>query len=187
MTTSQPAVPIADSHLDEAPSRRARLLAAAIDGTALVAFEGVAFLVAVAWLLVRTEWGAIDVRDGDAVVAASLLAAAPAAWAAWIALEATRGATPGERRARLHVTSTPRRALLRQATRPLAGLAWGWLALFVLVVLGPWPALVLLVVAGLVLLAGLASMVLWLARPEAPALHDRLAGTRLVIDLEGGS
>jgi len=188
MTTSQPAAPLAAARAIEAPTRRDRLVAAAVDGAALAAFEAVAFVLAVTWLLARTEAGAIDVRDGDAVVAASMLAAAPAAWIAWLALAAARGATPGERRAGLRVDSTPRRALLRQAARPLAGLVWAWLALFVLVTLGPWPALVPLIVAALIEVAGLASTALWLVRPTAPALHDRLAGTRLArTDLERGA
>lgn len=166
-------------------ARRSRLLAFALDAAGLLLAFGVALVLAMAWLLLRTGAGRFDAGDGDSVVAASMLGAAPAAWVAWLASSVQAAArTPGQRRAGLAVErldGAPATApYVRLALHPLALPAWLWLALVALVGGLPWLPGAALVVAALLAAAGVGSFVLLLVRPTAPALHDHLARTRLV-------
>lgn len=168
-------------------SRRRRLAAVAFDLAPLVAALALALVVALAWLLWRTHAGRDDVRERDGLVAASMLAAVPPAWVAWLAPGILEGATPGQRRAGLAVEARSTAArLIRAAAHPLAVVPWAWLTVAMLA-LDLRPAAVAFGVdAALVTLGGLASIVLWGARPGARALHDRLAGTRLVLASPAG-
>ncbi len=180
MATARPSrVPSAPPHA-EVPAPRKRVAALATD----LVFGGMASLsatlVAGAWLLVRTGWGRDDVGAGDATFAAALLLAATPAWLAWTALRLARdGATPGQARYRLSVRGGTRQRLTRLACHPTAVPGWCWLA-----VLAATARMESIAVAGLgvgvvVALGGLVTAARILIHPEARALHDLVAGTRL--------
>lgn len=158
-----------------------RVLAFAVD----LIYGGLASLLAAlaagGWLLLRTSWGRDDIPAGDATFAAALLLAATPAWLAWTALRlAQRGATPGQDRQRLRVTGTPRRRLLRLALHPLAVPGWLWLAILAAVATVDPVALAFAATGAVVFLGGLIGAGRAVLRPQAPALHDLIARTRLV-------
>ncbi|TAJ19780.1 MAG: hypothetical protein EPO65_05770 [Dehalococcoidia bacterium] len=139
-----------------------------------------ALVVAAGWLLLRTAWGRDDVPSGDATFAAGVLLAATPAWLTWTALHlAQRGATPGQARAGLRVVGSTRRRLIRFSVHPLMAPGWIWLAILALVVVVGPVAVGLAAIGGAILVAGLVTAVLAVARPTARGLHDRIAGTRL--------
>lgn len=166
-------------------TRRLRLLAAARDALALLPAIAVALAIAVAWLLARTAWGRDDVRDVDSAVALATLAAVPPAWLARIAFGlVTAQATPGQRACRLRVEVTrARRRLalgLRLALHPFGAAGWAWVAA-VLALAGAFAiALAVAAIALALALGAVASLAMILADPDTRALHDRVAGTRLV-------
>lgn len=164
------------------PTRGERLAAAALDAAVLLGLLTGALIVALAYLLARTAWGRFDVGLGDALVATALVGATVPAWVALqCASLLAAGASVGQRTLGLAVEArAPWRRLARLAAHPLAAPAWGWLTLTTLIAGLPWLPLLPAVAGALVLVGGAVSLVLLLARPEAPALHDRVAGTRLV-------
>ena len=137
---------------------------------------------AVAYLLARTSWGRLDVAVGDAFVAIAVIASSVPAWTAWQLLGVhAGGGTFGQRQLGLAVEGGARwRRLLRFAGHPLALPAWGWLALTALLAGLPWLPWLPVLAIVYALLAGLVSLVTLLVRPSALAIHDHLAGTRLV-------
>jgi hypothetical protein len=167
-----------------AVTRRARLLALALDAIAILPPVVIALAIAIAWLLARTAWGRDDVSDLDSSVALALLAAGPAAWLAWLGYAlATGHATPGQRARGIAVEftrggrATP---ALWLAAHPFGAMGWLLIALMLLLA-GAWEgAAVIAVLAALALLGGLVSLAIALARPEARGLHDYIAGTRVV-------
>ena len=169
-----------------AVSRRRRAAAWLIDLGVLALLLTVAVTLALAWLLVRTAWGRFDALDGDTAVAFALAGALPPVWLARLAMGLARdGATPGQRASGLRVettrgVATPARRAARLLAHPAGAVGWAWLAAIAWVTgiqAIAWP---LTVVLGAAILVSVASTVLWLVRPGAPPLHDRLAGTKLV-------
>ena len=154
----------------------------ALDLGVLLLAVGAAAVVAFAWLLVRSSWGRYDVEVGDAYVATAIVGAAVPAWAAWQAVRfARQGATFGQVRMGL-VTEGVRgpRRFARLLAHPVSLPVWGWLWATLLLLGVPWlPTLALL---GLALVGGMAVVTAgtMIARPRWRALHDRLAGTRVV-------
>jgi hypothetical protein len=167
------------------PRRRQRLQALALDLAVFTVAELAAAVVAIVWLLARTDAGRLDIGDGDAAVALATVSAVVPAWLAWLASHALdrtpSGATPGQRRAGLAVEAAqPRDRLLRLALDPrgLLGMLWLTALLFLgEVVMLRWVALIVTAIAAAMVVA---SAALWLANPGAAALHDRIARTRLV-------
>ena len=130
-----------DAHAPRRSAGRGRRLAAALlDTGALLGAAGAALLVALAYLLARTEAGRLDVGADDAAVAWSLLGAVLPAWTAWQwAHLRGEGVTAGG--ARLGVPPRPSdepgaRGAAQQALRyfsgavhPVTAPAWAWAAL----------------------------------------------------------
>jgi hypothetical protein len=135
---------------------------------ALLAVSLSATLVAFAWLLVRSDGGALDVTSGDAIFAAAVVAAALPAWTVmqWHDVAAARRGT----RAR-----TRWRRALWFALHPVSIPAWSWLATLLAIVTMTLAAYVALAISVVVLLLGIASLCTLLAAPHAHALHTRLA------------
>lgn len=178
----------APPHAPAGVSRGARLGAAALDAFALLPLLLAAGAAAVVWLLLRTAWGRDDPSSLDASVALSLVASAPGAWLARLGygLVAADG-TPGHRARgiRVHVMRGARTGrgarAVRLALHPFAAAGWGLLALTVYLAALPAEAAIAIgAVAVFVLLGGLVSLAIVVAAPDARALHDRVAGTRLV-------
>ena len=170
--------------ITHATSRRRRLAAASIDALGAMLAVAAGAAVAAVWLMSRSELGRTDASSGDAVAAASFVGAALPAWAVWIALRVRReGVTPGQRAAGLAVSADARMGswlpVLRLVIHPLALPVWGWFVITALLSGIPWfwaPP----VIAGVaVAVAGLASFTLLLVRPDARAVHDRVARTAL--------
>jgi hypothetical protein len=160
------------------PGRRAAALA--IDLILGGLASAAAGLLAGGWLLLRTGWGRDDVPSGDATFAGALLLAATPAWLAWSAARLVlRGATPGQARARLLVTGSRGRRLLRLACHPVSVPGWSWLAILAAVATFDVLAVTFAVVGVTVLAGGLGTAVTALARPQGRGLHDVIAGTRL--------
>jgi len=166
--------------------RGARVRATLFDVGALLAGGAVALLVGVLYLLVRTSWGTYDAGDFDSALATALLLAVPPTWMAWMLTSITeRGATPGQRRAGLVVANREggRRwaRLLRMALHPLSVPFWLWSGAMFLLLGTPLLAILVLLWAGVVMIGGLISMVMFAIRPRTPAIHDLLARTRVVV------
>ncbi len=175
--------------------RRQRLLAGFRDAIALLPLLAVATALATAWLLLRTAWGRDDVRDLDGAVALAIIAAAPAAWAAWLAVALiTDHATPGQRAYGLRLSGDAlaaapwlpyltwrRRVALWLAFHPVVGVVgWAWMA-GLAVLAGAFLAAVLCAtVAAAVALSGVASLAMILVTPDVGALHDRATGMKVV-------
>ncbi len=168
-------------------SRAARFRANLYDFAALIGGTALALLIASAYLLVRTGWGATDVGDADSAIAAALLLTIPPTWIAWQLISVSeRAATPGQRRAHLRVEvredGWPGARQLRTALHPLTIPIWLWLAALVGPLLAvPIIPLVILVWILLVAVAALSSLVLFAVRPGAPAVHDWVARTKVVV------
>ncbi len=162
------------------PSRVARWSAVSIDLALGAAFGGVAVALAFGWLLVRTSGGLRDVPAGDAAFAFALVMASAPAWLAWLAYDlATRGATPGQRARGLFVLGSPSRRVLRLAFHPLGAIGWSWLALVSWIAVIPLLPLLFASVWLVVLAGGITTALLSFMRPGHPAVHDRLAYTRI--------
>lgn len=169
-----------------ATPRRARLHALAGDVGMLLGGSLLATLLAFAYLLVRTSWGATDVGDFDSALAAALLLAIPPTWAAWLLISvAEHRATPGQRRAGLVLAAseTARRGApqLRMALHPLSLPLWLWSAVMLLLLSVPVLPWLVVLWCSLIAIVGLASFVMLLVQPRSPAIHDQLAGTRVVV------
>jgi hypothetical protein len=164
----------------------ARLRAALSDVAVLLGGALVAVLASLAYLLVRTSWGAYDASDFDSALAAALLLAVPPTWAVWLLMSVVEHrATPGQRRAGLTVVrgeDAGRGARTRRmALHPISLPFWLWVVA-VLLLLGvpavPWA---LLIWSALVAIGGLASVVLLEVRPGTPAVHDWVVHARVVV------
>lgn len=170
----------------ELAPRGARVRAALSDLGVLLGGSLASVLVSLAYLLVRTSWGAYDATDFDSALAAALLLAVPLTWAAWLLMSvAEHGATPGQRLAGLVVARREdgwRGARMqRVALHPMSLPFWLWAAAMLLLLgvpLAPWAVLLW---SALVAIGGLASMVLLAIRPGTPAVHDWVARTRVVV------
>jgi uncharacterized RDD family membrane protein YckC len=169
-------------------TRRERLLAALRDALALLPPLMIASALAVGWLLARTAWGRDDASDFDSSVALALVCAAPAAWLARLGYSMwTYAATPGQRAQGLRVEVPGEEArdpagprALRLALHPFASAGWGVVTMTLLLA-GAWQvAAVMGALALLVMVGGVASLAIVIARPDARAVHDRIAGTRVV-------
>ncbi|MBT5773830.1 MAG: hypothetical protein HOH95_05585 [Dehalococcoidia bacterium] len=170
----------------ELAPRGARARAALSDLGVLLGGALVAVLVSLAYLLVRTSWGATDASDFDSALAAALLLAVPPTWAMWLLMSAVEHrATPGQRHAGLVVArdeGAGRGARARRmALHPISLPFWFWVVA-VLLLLGvplvPWAVLLWSALVGI---GGLASVVLLAVRPRTPAVHDWVARTRVVV------
>lgn len=165
-------------------TRRARLLASLVDLLSALPPLVIAALLATAWLLLRTSAGREDARGIDTAIALAIVGAVPPLWLARLAIGlVTRGATPGQYARGLRVTTTrapTTSALLRLALHPFGAIGWGWIAA-VLALAHMYEAAALFAGPALLVgLGGLASLVMILVDPDARALHDRVAGTRVV-------
>jgi hypothetical protein len=169
------------------PGRSRILAAAAIDAALLGGLHVGALLLAVAWLLARTDAGRVDVGEGDAVVAVAIAGAAAPAWIAWTLLITHRRlGTPGQRIVCIRPIpdwGVPQWSLyLRAMTSPLSLPGWLWMAATPLLAGMPvWLALPAALAAVAVLAASVGSLAIALVRPDARMLHDRLARTSLVV------
>lgn len=169
-------------------TRRARLVAATRDAITVLPPLVAASALAIAWLLARSAWGRDDVRDLDSAIALAIVATVPPAWLARIALSlVTSHATPGQRALGLHIEVTRAQAArtsltmaLRLALHPFGAVGWAWLAGVLVLASAFEAALLLAVVAVVVAVAGIVSLAIILVTPDGRALHDRIAGTRLV-------
>lgn len=164
--------------------RRAR--AAITDLGGLFGGALVAFLGGVTYLLIRTNWGRYDASDIDSALAGALLVAVPPTVAAWLLLSvAEHRATPGQRRAGLVIARREdgwRGArLLRMALHPLSLPFLVWLVAMLSLLAVPVLPWLVVIWGALVGLGGLSSAVLFALRPGTPAIHDWVAGTRVVV------
>jgi hypothetical protein len=170
------------------PGRGQRLAAVLFDFATAALAVAAAALLATLWLLARTDRGRHDPASADVLITTALILAAPPAWAAWQLLRIRRGgSTAGQLRLSLAVESDGQGArsarpgaLLRLAYHPLSITAWLWLVAVALLLGSTLIALALLGAAGVCAAGGGVSAALVLRDPGARALHDRLAGTRLV-------
>lgn len=164
----------------DAPSRRRRLRALALDLAVGVALHLGMGLLAVAWLMVRTRGGEVDVAPGDAALAFALVMAALPAWLGWLAADLVgRSSTRGQRASGLAVAGSPLRRVARLALHPFAVLGWLWLAAVAELALLPTVSLLLLAAAVLVAAAAVTSGAIAIGWPSTVLIHDRVAGTRL--------
>jgi hypothetical protein len=172
----------APQRVRSAPARKRLLVAWLYDlGTLVLALLATG-VVGTLWLLARTEWGRVDVALGEAVFAASLVAAAAPAWTAWQWLRLwDQGQTAGHRR--LDLDARPSlsggRRVIELALHPVSVPAWGWLALTLIILEVPGVAWLAVVVTAFVALLGAVSLGLLLVRPAAQPLHRRIARMRL--------
>ncbi|MGE3855459.1 MAG: RDD family protein [Dehalococcoidia bacterium] len=170
-----------------AVTRRARLGAAALDALALLPPLAVAGIGAVVWLLARTAWGRDDPSGVDASVALALVAAAPGAWLARVGHALVLAhATPGQHARGLRVERTrevaPDRGAyaLRLALHPFGAVGWALTAGTLYLAAAPEAALTIAAIAAIVATGGAVALAIVLVAPDARALHDRIAGTRVV-------
>lgn len=166
-------------------SRRHLLLAWTYDLVTLLAATAGGSVLAIAWMLARTDRGRFDLAVGDAVIALALTAAAGPAWTAWQWLRLSdEGVTFGHARfAASEISARPsaqrgRRRALVLALHPVSLPLWVWLtaACFAsgagaLIALAIIPLAVTLLV-GLLMMGSLA---LLLIRPAALPLHMWIA------------
>jgi hypothetical protein len=139
------------------------------DVVTLLAASLLSTLVALLWLLQRSNGGALDLTATDAVLAASFAAAALPAWTAtrWYAITRRGGiASPGVARWR--------RALWF-ALHPITTPAWAWLAALLAISTMPVIAYLALAMSVAVAVLGIASLIVLLAAPRALAVHTWLA------------
>jgi hypothetical protein len=167
-------------------TRRARLRALLSDIGTLLGGSLLAVLLAFAYLLVRTNGGATDVGDFDSALAGALLLAIPPTWAARLLISlAENRATPGQRRAGLVIARRedrrPAALLLGMAMHPLSLPLWVWSAVMLLMLSVPVLPWLVALWCALVTIVGLASLVVLIVQPQAPAIHDQLAGTQVVV------
>lgn len=139
----------------------------------LVGFGAASAVVAVAWMLARTDRGRHDLGTGDAVLALSLFVAAAPAWSAWQWLGLRR-----QQRAANGAGWPTRRLWLLTAIHPALVPSWLWataMLLFTGVALLGFAALLAftMFLTGTALMAG--STVRLLLRPSAAPLHEWFA------------
>ncbi|MBX7111562.1 MAG: hypothetical protein K1X87_06920 [Dehalococcoidia bacterium] len=177
------AAPVDTARGHEAARSRARWLAAwGLDLLTLLAALAGCGLLAIVWMLVRTDRGRYDLGTWDAIGALSLCAAAAPAWSAWQWLRLRdRGVTFGGREpsqpGEAAPASTSRRALLA-ALHPAMLPLWLWvtamlmttgIAALAFVAVLPFT----MFLTGALLMLG--SMAMLLARPSAAPLHEWFA------------
>jgi hypothetical protein len=146
----------------------------------------VAVLASLAYLLVRTSWGAYDASDFDSALATALLLAVPPTWTVWLLMSVVEyRATPGQRRAGLAVARNAdavRGARARRmALHPISLPFWLWVVAVLQLLNVPVIPWTLLMWSALVAIGGLASVVLLTVRPGTPAVHDWVAQERVVV------
>lgn len=156
-------------------------MSALYDSLALAAWSALGCIAGGAWLFVRSAGGAVDLDVRDAQIGAAIVLAMPPAWFAWYASGAWSGRTWGQTRAGLFVEGTGARRMLRFAAHPLAAPLWAWLTLALLAAGQFLAAMATTVVLGAVVLGAIASLLGWVFRPEAPAVHDRIARTHVLV------
>jgi hypothetical protein len=198
MTAAPPAAPDVTA-IAHRLRRRQRAAAVIIDLGWLAGALAIGSVVAVTWLLLRTDRGRFDPGDGEAIVASALIAAAVPAWLAWLTLSARLdAATPGQRASRLRVCTVrerrPAGPLLRLCAHPVAAPAWLWVGALAWIADVPILAALLLAIAGTIVLMAGVSAALVIRDPAARAVHDYVGGTVLLVastddpitDREGG-
>lgn len=149
-------------------------------GTLAVALAAASVL-ATFWMLARTEWGAVDLETGEAVIALSMALAVGPAWTTWQWLQLRRhSATFGARHSGSWdppESRSPARHVRRwwyRALHPVTLPLWLWVSITLVVTDIAVLRLVAMLPVALLLSSGLllvASSVLLLARPAAAPLH----------------
>jgi hypothetical protein len=180
--------------LEPAPARPASelgrgrvLLACAYDLATLLIGTLASSLVAITWMLARTDWGRLDLNTGDAVIALAIAVSAGPAWTAWQWLHLREGATFGRRHVHGYGTSPSETVYgpmqrIRQAVwfalHPVSLPLWVWLTA-VLVATGSSPFIFVssapLTAALATALLAVISLVSVLVRPSLPPLHAWIA------------
>jgi hypothetical protein len=156
------------------------LLAVVIDTGTFVLVCGAATLCALAWMLARTDAGAVDVSGPDAAFALSLMAAALPAWTAWRWRALFRNGTTfgsAHSSSRATITTHEWRRALWLALHPVSTPAWAWLVGMLALLMPPLTAAALWSLAALTGLS-VVSLVLLLLQPRSRPLHVRLAMLR---------
>lgn len=162
-------------------ARSTRLRALVIDLGAGLAIQLGSGVLALLVFLASTSGGERDLSSSAAAIGWAIALAAVPAWFGYLGhAVAVDGGTPGQAATGLTVEGGPARRLARLALHPMSALGWCWLALVAGWATVPGVPLMLAAVAVTVLGGGVVSAVLLARDPGAPALHDRLAGTRLV-------
>ncbi len=166
-----------------APTERRRLFAGfAFDLVTLVGALIASGLVAVVWLLTRTEAGLVDPGGDDAVIAFAMWAAAMPAWSAWqwrsLQLHATSRGMHSVAPGSASQLFAGRRRVLWFMLHPVTVPAWIWLALTALIP-GPFQLAVLpIAIATLQLVMTLTSCIVVFVTPSRPPGHVRVARGR---------
>ena len=178
----QPADPVAGVSGRQPAPRSARFAAAASDGLRLAAGSLATLLVAIAFLLWRTSWGAVDASLVDSSIAAALILSPAPTWIAWLLSSVIEdAATPGQRRRDIAVgfqaAPWPGARLLRFAVHPLSVPGWLWLAAIAYLLDLPPLTAILSFVTVAVALTAVGSAIL-LAAGRRP-LHDLLLRTEV--------
>ncbi len=152
----------------------------------LVASLAFGVAVALAYLLMRTSRGLLDVSPGDGMIGLAVCAAALPAWTAleWRSL-LTTGGTLGSRALHSSIDLLPRRGLARWLTlalHPSATVAWLWLGLGLALPAWYLASGIAVVISFAVLTMAVATLVVQLVWPEANSVHGRVVRllTRLV-------
>lgn len=166
-------------------ARRRRVLATAIDAMTGLLFVISGIILAIAWMLFRTDLGLYDVGDTDALVGASLIASAVPAWFTWLSLRIQNvGSTPGQSWANLSVSTDKNSLSLRRQFRllchPLAVPVWSWITGTTALTDLPWLWLLPATITIIVLVGFLTSLTILIVRPRMSSLHDLIAGTKLI-------
>jgi hypothetical protein len=166
--------------LAASPTRGAVLLMIAADAGTFVLATGAAVVAATAWILARTDAGAVDVSSYDAAFALSLAAAMFPAWTAWQwGILVGNGMTFGNTRrsSRADTETRGRRRACWLALHPVTAPAWAWLLGMLALLVPPITDAALWVLAALAGLS-ISSLVLVLLRPGTRPLHVRIAMLR---------
>ncbi len=150
------------------------------DAFTLVAWVSLGCLLASAWLFVRSSYGAVDVEVRDAQAAAAVVLAMPPTWLAWYSRGLLQGRTWGQTRGGVRVEGTARQQILRFVMQPLALPLWSWVTVIFLASGLPLVAAGVVILMGAITFGALVSSLEWLFVADSRAVHDRVAGTRLV-------
>jgi len=162
-------------------TRRQRVVAILIDLAILASLAAFALGIGMAWLLLRTGFGAEDPTSRDTHIAFGLLMATVPMWLTFVGRELILTAsTPGQRHAKLAVQGSQRIRLVRLITHPIAAVGWLWLALIANLATLPLAPLFFTSAATIPILGGLITTLIALRSPTARGIHDHIAGTRLV-------
>ena len=162
------------------PGRGAVVRVIAVDAGTFVLAAGATMVAATAWMLARTDGGAVDVSSYDAAFALSFAAAMLPAWTAWQWRALLRnGTTFGSARksSRANIEKRGWRRALWLALHPVTTPAWAWLVAMLALLT---PSIAGAAFWALTMFAGLSiiSLVLLLLQPRARPLHVRLAMLR---------